>query len=82
MDTMMNGLTAAVVGILLATTYRLGQSNIKEPLTGGIALVAFAVGAFLEVSAALIVLAAGLLGIILLSPPRAVQDSNRKEERP
>jgi chromate transport protein ChrA len=77
-----NGLTAAVVGLLLATTYRLGQSNIQEPLTWGIALVAFAVGAFLGISAALIVVAAGLLGIMLLSPPSAAQEQTRKGGRP
>jgi len=77
-----NGLTAGVVGLLLATTYRLGKPNIKEPLTWGIALVAFAVGAFLGISAALIVVAAGLLGVILLSPPGAAQDQKRTEERP
>jgi chromate transporter len=77
-----NGLTAAVVGILLATTYRLGKPNIKEPLTWGMALAAFAVGAFLGISAALIVVAAGLLGVILLSPPEAAQDQQRKEEKP
>lgn len=77
-----NGLTAAVVGILLATTYRLGKPNIKEPLTWGIAVVAFAVGAFLGISAALIVVAAGLLGMVLLSPPGAAQDQQGKEGRP
>jgi len=77
-----NGLTAAVIGLLLATTFRLGQSNIKEPLTWAIALVAFAVGAFLGISAALIVVAAGLLGIILLSPPGAAQNQIPKEGRP
>jgi len=77
-----NGLTAAVVGILLATTYRLGKPNIKEPLTWGIAVVAFAVGAFLGISAALIVVAAGLLGMVLLSPPSATQDQQGKEGRP
>jgi chromate transporter len=66
-----NGLTAAVVGVLLATTYRLGKSNNKEPLMWGIAIVAFSVGAFLRVSAALIVVAAGLLGILLFSAPAA-----------
>ena len=76
-----NGLTAGVVGILLATTYRLGKSNIKEPLTWGIALLAFAIGAFVGISAALIVVAAGLLGMILLSPPSAAQDQKRKEGR-
>ena len=77
-----NGLTAGVVGILLATIYRLGKPNIKEPLTWGIALVAFAVVAFLGISAALIVVAAGLLGTLLLSPPSAAQDQQRKEGRP
>jgi chromate transport protein ChrA len=79
---MANGLTAGVVGILLATTYRLGKPNIKEPLTGGIALVAFAVGACVGISAALIVVAAGLLGVLLLSPPRTAQDQTRQEGRP
>jgi chromate transporter len=77
-----NGLTAGVVGILLATTYRLGKPNINEPLTWGIALVAFAVGAFLGISAALIVVAAGLLGMVLLSPPGAAQNQKGKEARP
>jgi len=77
-----NGLTAGVVGILLATAYRLGKPNIKEPLTWGIALVAFAVGAFLGISAALIVVAAGLLGMLLLSPSSAAQDQQRKEGQP
>jgi chromate transporter len=77
-----NGLTAGVVGILLATTYRLGKPNLKEPLTWAIALAAFAVGAFLGISAALIVVAAGLLGMILLSPPSAAQDRTHKEGWP
>ena len=77
-----NGLTAGVVGILLATTYRLGKPNVKEPLTWWIALVAFAVGAFLGISAALIVVAAGLLGMLLLSLPSAAQDQQHKEGQP
>jgi chromate transporter len=77
-----NGLTAGVVGILLATTYRLGKPNIKEPLTWGIALVAFSVGAVFGISAALIVAAAGLLGMLLLSPSSAAQDQQRKEGQP
>ncbi|HEY7489571.1 MAG TPA: chromate transporter [Candidatus Tectomicrobia bacterium] len=77
-----NGLTAGVVGILLATTYRLGKPNVTEPLTWGIALVAFAIGAVLGISAALIVVAAGLLGMILLSPPSAAQDQQHKEGQP
>jgi len=77
-----NGLTAGVVGLLLATTYRLGKPNVKEPLTWWIALVAFAVGAFLGISAALIVVAAGLLGMLLLSLPSAAQDQQHKEGQP
>ncbi len=76
-----NGLTAGAVGILLATTYRLGKSNIRNRLTWGIALMSFAVGAFVAISAALIVVAAGLLGKILLSPPSTAQDRERKEAR-
>src|SRR5918999_3405391 len=77
-----NGLTAGVVGILLATTYRLGKPNIQEPLTWGIALGAFAAGAFLGVSAASIVVAAGLLGMVLLTPPGALQPQAGKEGQP
>jgi chromate transport protein ChrA len=66
------------VGLLLATTYRLGKPNIREPITWGIALVAFAIGAFVGISAALIVVAAGLFGMILLSPPSTAQDPQRK----
>lgn len=61
------GLVASVVGILIATIYRLGKSNIKEPLTFAIALVAFLAATFLDVSAALLVVAAGLIGAVLLS---------------
>lgn len=62
-----NGLTAAVVGILLATTYRLGRQNFRNPLMLAITLAAFLTGAFLNVNAALIVVAAGLLGIPFFS---------------
>jgi chromate transporter len=77
-----NGLTAGVVGIFMATTFRLGKPNIRDRLTWGIALVAFALGAFVGISAALIVAAAGLLGMILLSPRRSAQDEERQEGRP
>ena len=63
-----NGITSAVVGILMATAYRLGKRNITGPLTIGIGLVAFVAGAFLDVNAALIVVAGGIIGILLLSP--------------
>lgn len=69
-----NGLTAAVIGVLLATAYRLGKANIKEPLTFAIALIAFAAGAFLSVNAALIVVAAGLLGIVRVCVPGSARE--------
>ncbi len=61
------GLTAAVVGILIATMYRLGKKNITGGVGIAIAVVAFAAAAFLTINAALIVVAAGLLGIPLFS---------------
>lgn len=66
-----NGLTAAVVGILLATTYRLAKRNVshRQPLTAAIALIAFGAGAFLGVNAALLVVAAGLVGVMFLAAP-------------
>ena len=60
------GFTAAVVGVLLATTYRLGKANIKEPSTLVIAVAACVVGVWLGLNAALIVVAAGVLGISLV----------------
>jgi chromate transporter len=64
-----NGLTAAVVGLLLATTYRLGKANIADRITLGIALASVVAGAVLGVSAALIVVVAGVLGLCLYSIP-------------
>jgi chromate transporter len=64
-----NGLTAAVVGILLATTYRLGKTNIPDRITLGIALASIVAGAVLGIIAALIVVAAGLLGVGLYALP-------------
>lgn len=61
----MNGLTSAIVGLLLATTYRLGKVNITSRTSLGIALASVIAGAVLGVSAAVIVVAAGLLGVCL-----------------
>ena len=58
------------MGVLLSTIYRLGRSNVKEPLTLAIALGAFVAGAFFDLNAALVVVAAGLIGIMLLSAAR------------
>jgi chromate transporter len=64
-----DGLTAVVIGLLLATTYRLGKANITDPITLGIALASVVVGAVLGISAAGIVVAAGLLGVGLYALP-------------
>lgn len=61
-----NGLTAVVVGILVATTYRLGKSNIKEYFTLAIAVAAVIAGAVFHMHAALITIIGGLLGVILM----------------
>lgn len=63
------GITAAAVGLLLASTYRLGKRSITGPLTAALALLAFVAGAVFNVNAALLVLAGGLLGIPLFSKP-------------
>ena len=75
-----NGLTAAVVGILLATTYRLGKANIPDRITLGIALASIVAGAVLGISAAVIVVTAGLLGVCLYVIPLRRQVS--QEETP
>ena len=62
------GLTAAVVGILIATAYRLGARNITGLLTFGIGLAAFVTATFLNVNVALIVVGAGIIGILVLAP--------------
>jgi len=64
-----HGLTAAVVGLLLATTYRLGKANIPDRITLGIALASSVAGVVLGLSAALIVVVAGLLGVCLYALP-------------
>ena len=76
-----NGLSAAVVGMLLATTYRLGKANVTTPLMGGIALAAFGAGAFFGINAAFIVVAAGLVGMGFFSVPGVAQPSQQEGTR-
>lgn len=58
----LGGLVAVVVGLLLATAFRLGRANVKGPLSLAIAAAAFAAAAWLQIDGALIVLVGGLLG--------------------
>jgi len=75
------GLVAAVIGILLATTYRLGKSNIKEPVTLVIALAAFVAGAFAGVNAAFVVLAAGSAGIAFFARASGTEWASAEGQR-
>ena len=75
-----HGLTAAVVGLLLATTYRLGKANIADRITLGMALASVMAGAVLGVSAVVIVVAAGLLGVGLYALP--LQKPATQEDAP
>ena len=63
------GLTAAVVGLLLASACRFGRATLTGPLGLGIAIGAFGSSAGLGVPAAAVVVAAGLVGVPLLSAP-------------
>ncbi len=63
----LRGLSAAVVGLLLATTYRLGKANIRGISTLALAVAAFVAGGFFGVNAALIVVVSGLVGVLLFS---------------
>jgi len=60
----LSGLTAAVVGLLVMTTWTLGRKNITE--IGGliVALVALTASVHYKVNPALLVVAAGLLGVL------------------
>jgi len=64
-----NGLMAAVIGLLPATTFRLGKANIPDRITLGIALASVVAGVVLDVSAACIIVAAGLIGVCLYALP-------------
>lgn len=68
-SSVVNGLLAAVVGLMLTTAFRLGRANVGGAVTHGIALVAFAAVVGLKVNAALVVVIAGLTGLLALMPP-------------
>ncbi|MBI2531379.1 MAG: chromate transporter [Deltaproteobacteria bacterium] len=78
----LRGLTAAVAGILVATIYRLAKPAITT-LTGGlVAVTACALGIVLRVNPALIVLAAGFLGIMMPQRFTQGQSAGTKESNP
>jgi len=65
----MTGLVAAVVGLLAATTFRLGKANVKGWLPLAIALASFAVVVGFKANSALVVVASGLVGVLTLTSP-------------
>jgi chromate transporter len=58
------GLTAAVVGLLAATIYRLAKPAVTTAMAGLVAVAACALGIVLRLNPAWLVLAGGLLGIL------------------
>jgi chromate transporter len=69
LSSVVNGLLAAVVGLMLSTASRLGRVNVSGAVTLAIALVAFAAVVGLRINAALVVAIAGLTGLLALVPP-------------
>jgi chromate transporter len=65
----LSGLVAAVVGLLLATTYRMGNANVKGLVSLLIALTAFASATRFQVNGALVVVIAGVIGLLAFMPP-------------
>ena len=82
----LGGLTAAVVGILIATTYRLAKPTIITPVAGVVAVAACAVGIVLRINPAWLVLSAGTVGILMPQwfthrGASKAKSPNTKEER-
>jgi chromate transporter len=75
----LGGLTAAVVGLIAATGFRLARATVQGPRAGALAIAAFTAGAGWGVSAAAIVAVAGVVGIGLL---RSAADGPREGANP
>jgi chromate transporter len=60
----LNGLVAAVTGLLAATTIRLGQTNVKNIIHVLFVFAAFVAVFLLGVNSAVVVVAAGILGLV------------------
>lgn len=66
------GISGAVVAIILAAVWRMGQKSITDVKSALVAAVAMAALVFLGAPAWLIVLLAGALGILLFRPKKEV----------
>lgn len=64
-----NGLVASVAGLMAATIWKLGRASVKGLLPLVIAVFAFIAAVRFEANAALIVVVAGVLGMLMLVPP-------------
>lgn len=69
-----DGLTAAAAGLLLATAWRLGRRAIdpRQPLSVVLAVGSVIAGSVLGISAALVVVVAGSIGIMAFTASEAV----------
>lgn len=73
------GLTAAAVGLLLATAWRLSKRsiNLRQPLSVALAALAIIAGGVFHLSAALVVVAAGVIGIAAYTTAEAAAAKSR-----
>jgi chromate transporter len=71
----LDGVAAAVVGLIVATGFRIARVSVQGPRAGALAIAAFTAGAGWGASAAAVVAVAGVLGIGLL---RAASDGPRE----
>jgi chromate transporter len=74
----LSGLVAAVVGLMVATTVRLGRANTKDLFTCSIALATFAAVAGLRINAALVVVVAGMVALSAGTPVRSSGQGARR----
>ncbi len=64
-DAAFKGIKPAVVGLLMATAISLGKVSITDSFTGFIALLSFILIAFTKIDPTLIILGAGIAGILI-----------------
>jgi len=72
-----DGLTAAAVGLLLATAWRLSKRaiNPRQPLSVALAAGAVVAGGVFGINAAILVIVAGLIGIVAYSAAEAASSA-------
>jgi chromate transporter len=75
----LNGLTAAVVGLIALAAYKQGRKTVKDWLGGVIAIVVFAAAVLRHVNPAILVVTAGMIGIVREALPRRKVGSGSTE---